>query len=301
VTASARFAAIGTTAHLLVTEPHALVEAEPMLKEFIADLDLACSRFRDDSALSLLNKTGTATDPLLAEAVRVAVQAAEDTDGLVDPALGTYLITLGYDRTFAKVPRRTPTRITVDFDPPARQAWREIQVDGDTVTVPNGVQIDLGATAKAWAADKAAQRIADATGVGVLVNLGGDIAVAGLAPTDGWSVRVTADHLLDRGGQVVSIDSGGMATSSVTVRSWQRGDRLLHHILDPRTGLPASRIWRYATVTAASCVAANTASTAALVLGNRAPNWLAARHLPARLVATGGAVTLVDEWPEEER
>jgi FAD:protein FMN transferase len=298
VTASARFAAIGTTAHLLVTEPSALVKAEPMLHEFIDELDLACSRFREDSALSLLNRTGTATDPLLAEGVRVALKAAKDTDGLVDPALGTYLITLGYDRTFAEVPRRAPA--AVKFDPPERQAWRRIKVDGDTVTVPNGVQVDLGATAKAWAADKAAQQIAEATGVGVLVNLGGDIAVAGPAPEDGWSVRVVADHLIDRGGQVVSIGSGGMATSSVTVRAWQRGDRILHHILDPKTGMPVTRIWRYATVTAASCVAANTASTAALILGIRAPKWLAARKLPSRLVATGGAVTTVAEWPEEE-
>ncbi|MET0233368.1 MAG: FAD:protein FMN transferase [Kibdelosporangium sp.] len=298
MTASTRFAAIGTTVHLLVTEPAALQTAEPILRSFIDDLDLACSRFRDDSALSLLNRTGEAVDPLLAEAVEVALQAAMDTDGLVDPALGTYLVTLGYDRTFARVPRRAPA--TVDIDPPARQVWRDIRVDGDTVTVPDGVQVDLGATAKAWAADKVAQRLADATGVGVLVNLGGDMAVAGPAPEDGWSVRVMADHTDADGGQVVAIDSGGLATSSVTVRSWRRGSRHLHHILDPATGLPASRIWRYATVSAASCVAANTASTAALVLGDRAPNWLAARRLPARLVATGGAVTTVAHWPEEE-
>jgi thiamine biosynthesis lipoprotein len=297
MTASMRFAAIGTTVHLLVTEPAVLPVAEPILRTFIGELDLACSRFRDDSALSLLNSTGKATDPLLAEAVQVALQAAADTNGLVDPALGTYLITLGYDRTFAKVPRRAPA--TVDIDPPVRQAWRDIRVDGDTVTVPNGVQVDLGATAKAWAADKAAQLIAEATGAGVLVNLGGDIALAGQGPADGWSVRVSADHTDADGGQVVSIESGGLATSSVTVRSWRRGDRFLHHILDPATGLPASRIWRYATVSAASCVVANTASTAALVLGDRAPNWLAARRLPARLVATGGAVTTVAAWPEE--
>jgi thiamine biosynthesis lipoprotein len=187
----------------------------------------------------------------------------------------------------------------VFIEPPKRQAWREIQICGDEVTAPRHVRIDLGATAKAWAADTAAKRIAAETGAGVLVNLGGDIAVAG-ACDDGWSVRVTADHKSDEDGQVVSIHEGGLATSSTTVRTWQRGDSLLHHVLDPSTGLPAPRIWRYATVSASSCVAANTASTAALVLGDRAPNWLAARGLPARLVATGGAVTTVAEWPEEE-
>lgn len=298
MSAGAKFAAIGTTAHVLVTEPATLPVAETILRWFIGELDLACSRFRDDSALSQLNRTGSATHPLLAKAVEVALRAAADTDGLVDPALGTYMVTLGYDRTFADVPRKAPA--SVDIDPPVRQAWRDIRVSGDTVTVPQGITVDLGATAKAWGADVAACRIAGETGAGVLVNLGGDIAVAGPAPDDGWSVRVTADHASDEGGQVIAIDSGGLATSSVTVRAWQRGDKQLHHVLDPVTGLPASRIWRYATVSAATCVAANTASTAALVLGDRAPNWLAARRLPARLVATGGAVTTVAEWPEEE-
>ncbi|MCE7003531.1 FAD:protein FMN transferase [Kibdelosporangium philippinense] len=296
--AGVKFEAIGTTAHVLVTDPETLPVAETILRWFIHELDLACSRFRDDSALTLLNRTGTATHPLLAKAVEVALRAAADTDGLVDPALGSYMVTLGYDRTFAEVPRRAPEPI--DIDAPPKQAWRDIRVSGNSVTVPKGIKVDLGATAKAWAADVAASRIAGETGAGVLVNLGGDIAVAGPAPEDGWSVRVTADHTSDEGGQIVAIDSGGLATSSVTVRTWQRGDAHLHHILNPMTGLPASRIWRYATVSAMTCVAANTASTAALVLGDRAPNWLAARRLPARLVATGGAVTTVAEWPEEE-
>lgn len=291
------FEAIGTTAHLLVTDPDVLPAAEEMLREFIAELDLACSRFRDDSALSELNRTGKATNPLLLAALRVALDAAEETDGLVDPTLGKFMVSLGYDRTFAEVQRRS--RLVTFVAPPKRQAWREIEICGEEATSPRDVRIDLGATAKAWAADTAAQHIAAETGAGVLVNLGGDVAVAG-APDEGWSVRVTADHKSDEGGQVVSIHEGGLATSSTTVRQWQRGDEMLHHVLDPATGLPAPRIWRYATVSAVSCVAANTASTAALVLGERAPNWLAARGLPARLVATGGAVTTVAEWPEEE-
>jgi thiamine biosynthesis lipoprotein len=298
VTAAARFAAIGTTAHLLITSPAALPEAETMLREFIADLDLACSRFREDSALSVLNRTGRADHPLLLAALRVALRAAEETDGLVDPTLGSFMVNLGYDRTFASVAHRSASPVSL-VDPP-RQAWRDIRISGDSVSVPRNVQIDLGATAKAWAADTAAKRIAATTGAGVLVNLGGDIAVAGPAPSAGWNVRVTADHRVDEGGQVVCMESGGLATSSVTVRTWRRADRVLHHVLDPATGMPARRIWRYATVSASSCVAANTASTAALVLGDRAPNWLAARGLPARLVSTGGAVTTVAEWPSEE-
>jgi thiamine biosynthesis lipoprotein len=299
VSTGVRFPAIGTTAHLLVAEPSVLPIAERMLREFLADLDLACSRFRDDSALSELNRTGKAQHPLLSAAVRVALRAAEETDGLVDPTLGTFMISLGYDRTFAEVPRCAPK--PVEIEPPVRQAWRDVRVDeSGIVSLPCGVRLDLGATAKAWAADVSAACIAMETGSGVLVNLGGDVAIAGPAPEQGWKVRVTADHNVSEGGQVVALRSGGLATSSVTVRAWQRGDRHLHHVLDPATGLPAPRIWRYATVSAASCVDANTASTAALILGDRAPGWLAARRLPARLVATAGAVTTVADWPEED-
>lgn len=297
MTTGVRFPAIGTTAHLLITAKDALPSAEWMLREFIADLDKACSRFRDDSALSELNRTGTSSDPLLLAALRVALQAAVDTDGLVDPTLGGFMVTLGYDQTFANVSRFEPDPVFVT-EPP-RQAWRNIEITSTSVNVPKGIRIDLGATAKAWAADTAAKYIADETGAGVLVNLGGDVSVAGPAPEDGWNVRVTADHTSDDGGQVVSIRSGGLATSSVTVRSWQRGDQQLHHVLDPSTGQPAPRIWQYATVSGVSCVAANTAATAALVLGERAPSWLAARKFPARLVATSGEVTTVYDWPGE--
>jgi thiamine biosynthesis lipoprotein len=301
VSAGVRFPAIGTTAHLIVTEETALSKAEAILRELLATVDSACSRFREDSALSRLNSAGegTTVDPTLLAALRVALRAAEQTDGAVDPALGTTMIELGYDRTFAEVPASSP--VPVDPTPPAKQAWRRIRIDDrtGTVTLPAGVRLDLGATAKAWAADLAADRVARSLGVGALVNLGGDLAIAGETPKAGWTVRVAADHAASTGGQKLALRTGGLATSSVSVRSWQRGDRSLHHVLDPATGLPAPRVWRYVSVCAASCVDANTASTAALVLGRGAPGWLAARRLPARLVAVDGTTTTVAGWPEE--
>lgn len=305
MTAGVRFPAIGTTAHLIVTEETALAQAEALMRELLATVDSACSRFREDSALSRLNRAGEATtvDSTLLAALRVALRAAEQTDGAVDPALGTALIELGYDRTFAEVPASSP--VPVEPAPPARQAWRRIRIDDrtGTVTLPAGVRLDLGATAKAWAADVAADRITRMLGVGALVNLGGDLAIAGEVPKAGWTVRVAADHRSDQGaatgGQKLALRTGGLATSSVSVRSWQRGDRSLHHVLDPATGLPAPRVWRYVSVCAGSCVDANTASTAALVLGRGAPGWLAARRLPARLVAVDGSTTTVAGWPED--
>jgi FAD:protein FMN transferase len=294
------FPAIGTTVHLLVTEHSALAEANRLLRDFLDDLDRACSRFRPDSALSTVNKLRSVSDvdPLLIAALRVALAAAEQTGGLVDPTLGSAMIAIGYDRSFANVPRNSRRRV---IPVPGSEAWRSITVDEPTGTVmlPPGVRLDVGATAKAWAADVAAAQLAERLGCGVLVNLGGDLAIAGPAPDGGWRVRVAADHAATTGGQVVAVRSGGVATSSTTVRRWKRADQVLHHVLDPATGLPARRVWQYTSVAAADCVTANTAATAALILGERAPSWLQERDLAARLVAADGSVTRIAGWPGE--
>jgi thiamine biosynthesis lipoprotein len=97
----------------------------------------------------------------------------------------------------------------------------------------------------------------------------------------------------------VTIADGGLATSGITARRWSRGDRHLHHLIDPNTGAPAAGPWRTVTVAAGSCVDANIASTAAIVLGHDAPGWLLARGLPARLVDRAGGVHRCGAWPEE--
>ena len=164
-----------------------------------------------------------------------------------------------------------------------------------------GVELDLGATAKALAADRAALAASRAAGTGVLISLGGDVAVAGPAPAPGWPVRIAEDHAapLDAPGPTVSIRSGGLATSGTAVRRWRAGDVELHHIVDPRTGRPAETPWTALTVAAASCVDANAASTAAVVLGEAAAEWLAERRLPARLQGEDGTVVCTGGWPED--
>jgi thiamine biosynthesis lipoprotein len=114
-------------------------------------------------------------------------------------------------------------------------------------------------------------------------------------------VRVADDHAapLDGPGPVIGVASGGLATSGTSVRRWRAGGITLHHIIDPRTGRPAETPWRTVTVAAQTCVEANVASTASVVLGDEAPAWLAARGLPARLVTDEGAVRAVAAWPEE--
>jgi thiamine biosynthesis lipoprotein len=300
---STSFAALGTTATVVVRGERGLDVARGLLERELDALDAACSRFRRDSELERANARAgerVAVGPVLAEAVRVALAAAAATGGIVTPALGAAVAAAGYDRTFRLVRERGSW--TIHGVRPAADAWRAIELDVEAglLLVPRGVQLDLGATAKALAADRAAVAIAERVG-SALVSLGGDIAVAGESPPGGWVVRIADDHRapLDSSGPTVAIVGGGLATSSVTVRRWRTDRGEAHHVIDPRTARPAATPWRTVSVTAGSCVDANVAALAALVLGDAAPAWLDARGLHARLVARDGAVIRVGAWPPE--
>ena len=298
---------VGQYLHLNVADPQGLAEARRLLTADLADVDLACSRFRADSEICALGNLkgrparNVGVSPLLAEAIAVALRAARLTEGDVDPTVGAAMSAVGYDRDFEQIRRvGPPIGLTVRTVP----GWREVHLEGQSLTMPAGVQLDLGATAKAWAADRSAARIASRLGCGVLVSLGGDIAVAGPAPQDGWRIRVqdvTGSPADPPGGPyaLIAIRDGGLATSSTAARRWQRGGDVLHHILDPRTGLPAEPVWRTVSVAAGSCADANAASTAAVIRGRRALGWLAQLGLSARLVDATGVVFTVAGWPDE--
>ena len=299
------FPALGTFATVLVTGPDALGPARQVLAAELAAMDAACSRFRRDSELWRVNHARgrlVTVSRLFADALTVALDAAELTDGDVDPTCGQSLVRLGYDRDFALARRHTdPLR----QPPMPAGGWRRVELDRGhpAVRVPAGILLDLGATAKALAADRAAAAVQAAVGGGVLVNLGGDIRVAGDPPDGGWPVGVADDADFDtstasvRPRQVVMVRDGGLATSSPLGRTWRRGDARLHHIVDPVTGRPARSCWRTASVAAASCVGANIASTAAILRGERAIGWLEGLGLPARLVRQDGTVVTVAGWP----
>jgi thiamine biosynthesis lipoprotein ApbE len=304
---SARWEALGTSAVLLVTEPGALGMARAIVERELEEIDRACSRFRSDSDLQRVNAGAGRLVPvseLLIEAVQIALRAAELTDGNVDPTVGNALQLAGYDRDWSLL--REPADGSEYVEPPTVRAlltpgWQAIEIDSEraAIRVPTSVRLDLGATAKAWVADRAAGAVHDATGAGSLVSLGGDIATAGGAPEGGWRIYVTDDHRSAPGssGQTISIRSGGIATSSTAVRRWSHEGRTRHHIIDPATGAPVVRTWRTASVAAQTCLDANIASTAALVRASCAPAWLEQLGLPARLVSNEGVVRLVSDWP----
>lgn len=290
-----RFDLWSTTASVVVTEPPALDSVVEIVRAELDGVDRACSRFRPDSELSALTGGTTRLSPLLADLVGTALDAAEASGGLVDPTVGTVVRQLGYDRTIERLPADGAAVRLVDTVP----GWRQVTLWGDRLELPDGVHLDLGATAKARAADLAARRAAETVGVGVLVELGGDIATSGPGPEGGWQVLVQ-DTPEDPSEQVTLRPGSALATSSTVRRTWRRGGVRLHHIVDPRTAAPASPVWRSVTVAAPTCADANTASTAAVVLGRSAPRWLSERGYSARLVDQRHRVTRVGSWPRQE-
>lgn len=301
--ASLSLSALGTTATLCVTRPEALEPARSILERELSELDALCSRFRPESELTRLNAAAgrpTVVSAKLLEHIQVALRAAAASDGLVDPTVGRTLRLAGYDQTFDAVRSRDARSFRPCFA--SVPGWRciEIDVERRTVRLPAGTELDLGATAKALAADRIARSAADAVGGGVLVSLGGDVSVDGAPPAEGWAIRLADDHAapLDAPGPVIAIRTGGVASSGTTARRWRAGRAELHHIVDPRTGRPADTPWRLVSVAAGSCLEANVASTAAVVLGDAAPAWLSRSCLPSRLVRTSGTAVCVGAWPE---
>ena len=299
--AVAERAALGTSARVVVWPPENLGAACAATDDVLAALDRQASRFRPDSELSWLNDAGGGLFMLgdgLAEAVGVALAAARWTGGLTDPTVGGALVSLGYDRDFAAIGGEPPGATGPARRPP-RRAGSWCGSTGRCSGCRPASRLDLGATAKGVGSDRAVRAVMSATGHegGVLVSLGGDIAVAGTPPRDGWPVAVAEEPDQAGPSQLVRLAAGAVATSSVSCRRWRRGGAVLHHIVDPRTGRPADGPWRTATVAAATCADANAASTAAIVAGARAVDWLTAAGLPARLTGHDGRVRCLGGWP----
>jgi thiamine biosynthesis lipoprotein len=284
---------------LPASEPPASATAERVehaVRGLMADVSLSASRFRTDSDLARVNRAAGRLVPvrrLTLDLVELALDAARRTDGACDPTIGRHLVAAGYDADIATVRMRAatePGRATPAAD------WTTVRVDRalGRVGVPAGLALDLGATAKAWTADQAAARLVRMLGVPVLVALGGDVAVHGRGP--GWPVLVSEHE--GGAGEVITLAGGGAATSSTRGRRWATTDGDAHHLIDPRTGVPAAGPYRTATVLAPSCAEANALSTAALVWGDEALDRLA--PYAARLIDTSGLVVTTAAWPRDE-
>ncbi len=320
--AASEWPAPGTLAALAVTDPAALPEARELLTAELAAVDAACSTFRGDSELVAVNAAArrdrpVRVSPLLGEAIGAALRAADQTGGDVDPVAGPGTASApGQDAV--TWPRRSsaPMHLVIT----ASASWRQVRLDQENglLDLPPGSWLDLGATAWAWAADRAAASIAARLGCGVLISLGGDVAACGEPPPGGWRIRVQ-DSPAARSGEVagpgefggltadqrpgpavvVSIRDGGLATAGASAVRWRHGGEVLPHILRPGGSTLAASPWRLVSVTAASCTEARAASIAAIIRGSAAAGWLSGRSLPARLVDSAGRVRTLAGWPAD--
>lgn len=293
--------------------PADLRVAVGVVRELMDDVAASVSRFHAGSDLLRVNAAAgrmVPVAPLTVTLLQVALDAARRTDGLVDPTVGVDLVRAGYDRDIRALRAAGGGQAPVTPSDPARSVvrgdHRDVHLDPTLrlVGLPYGLQLDLGATAKAWTVDEAARRVAARTGAACLVEIGGDLASAG-APHRSWRVDVA-----ERAGEPaerVDLATGALATSSVTGRRWRRGADWAHHLIDPRTGRPTAGPLRTVTVWAPSALEANVASTAALVGPgegttpgaslDRALAGLTAGSAAARAVTWTGEVVRIGDWP----
>ena len=300
MTASRTWTAWSCTVRLTVDDPAVLGAACGELKVLMDRVDKAASRFRPDSELSVVNTRAGALVPvsrLLVDLVDVSLVAAQMSGGAVDPTVGPAVIAAGYDADIEAVRRRFPQPAG---DPQPVAGWQEVRLNRKLALlgVPKDCALDLGATAKAWTADRAANVISKRYGCAVLVEIGGDLRAAG-APAKPWVVTV-AERAGDQG-VLVTLAHGGLTTSTRTVRRWQTPTGYGHHVIDPRTGRPADGLYRTASVWAPTAVRANTFSTALIATGEAAVGRLKLAGHPARLIADDGQVTELSGWPTASR
>ncbi len=295
-----KFEIWGLSGSLHTENEHQMDFARQRLWARIDAFDAACNRFRTDSEISRLNAQGggeVALSETLELALDAALRAGQATEGLCDPTVLPALLALGYDRDYdelrvAGAPSPSPAT------PAPGLGAIHLDRERHTVELTPDCQIDLGASAKALIADLVADDVAP-TG-GVVVEFGGDVAVRGAGPDGPWVIGV-ADTLFVTGREArISLAHGGIATSSITTRTWRAGEELVNHVIDPRTGSFARSVYATTSVTAESCVIANAFATAALLWGEDAGYHIAQAGWSGRLVRHDDTVEYVGGWPPSE-
>lgn len=290
----------GLSGSLNTEREEQMAYAQERLWFWINAVDAACNRFEPTSEISTLNSAGAGTYPIsdtLELALDGALHAARVTDGLCDPTVLPALLALGYDCDYDELQKRDGTIARTVVKPLGHGA---VALDRahHTVTLSPLCQLDLGASAKAMVADLVADDVGESGGV--VVEVGGDVAVRGKNGADPWVVGIS--ETLETSGREpkVCLERGGIATSSTTARTWRIGSQTANHIVDPRTGSFATGIYSVATVSAESCLTANAFATAALLWGEDAGFHIGQAGWAARLVRHDGVVEFVGGWPRED-
>ena len=258
----------GMGAWVVAADAQAAEDRLAAVEAFTHATEAALSRFRPDSELSRLNAQAgqpVQVSPLLAELLALALASAEQTEGLYDPTMLAALEAAGYDRSFEQL---GPVVAAHPLNAPA-YTWRDVQFDeaAQRVTLPVGMRLDLGGIVKGWAADRAADMLAEVGGC--LVDVGGDLMARG-EPVEypAWPVGVADPRDPDRDLALLMLTDRGVATSGTDYRRWQQGDTVRHHIIDPRTRRPAETDLLSVTVVAPTATQADLHAKVVLMLGS---------------------------------
>jgi thiamine biosynthesis lipoprotein len=273
-------------------------------EEVSAGVEAELSRFRSTSALSRLNRAAgrgpQVVSPTLWTVLLAALDAADESGGTYDPTVLPSLERAGYDRSFEAI---AATGDTETDCPPVRTfgSWRRIRVDNSarSVDLPGDFALDLGGIAKGWTVDHVALALAPLGPV--LVDAGGDLRVVGTVDGELWAIGVQEPFTPERDRTLVRLRCGALAPNSIGGRRWQRGDRMLHHVIDPRTGTSADSDLYAVTVHAPDAITGDVAAKVVLVLGTGAGTaYVLKRGLSALLTATDGREMVVGNFPHQE-
>lgn len=289
---------MGTTISLLLPESKA-AQGLQIVQTLFAEWEQALSRFLPESELSRLNEQAgipIVVSDLLFAVLTTALNAAQATQGLYDPALLEQLVRLGYDRTFDDVPFVCYTPL---YPGEPGGGWRGIRVNPErqSVTLPVGVKLDFGGIAKGMAVDAALEKLSQSGINTALVNAGGDLAVLGLPPdAEHWPIAAPGREQQ----WTIPLLRGAVATSGIAHRQWWQGNKLQHHLLDPRTGQSAqSDLWSVTVVTDL-CEQAEVAAKVAFILGSRQGiKFLQQHNIGGLLVHEDGSWETVAPWPTQ--
>lgn len=295
------FPAMGNTVNLTVIGDSDLTQ---VARRRIDELESRWSRFRSTSDITRLNHAEGRPTPVHPDTIRLVTAMAtaqHATSGVFDPTLTPALIAFGYDRSM-RDPGETSS-VATTARPRVSLDTTTFDDNFSALTLPHGATLDPGGLGKGLAADVLAEELTDMGANGVCISIGGDIRCAGTGPLDGlWPITVADPHDTRQNLATVLLESGGIATSHVSAKSWMHSGDAVHHIFNPATSAPVAITGSsivQATVIAAEAVWAEVYATVALV--TQATDLLrdeSGRDFAALLVSADGTETVVGQWNE---
>jgi len=265
------FQAMGTEVGLWLWHTNGQIARQALAETeyFFRQTEARLSRFQAESELSQLNRSAgqsfTASDVLF-QLVAAALYWRDHSGGIFDPTILSALMAYGYDRSFEIITPCNGRGIRNGSQGSSGPAQVKLNRAQQSITLPQGVGLDLGGIAKGWTVQQAGQTLGRLGPA--LVDAGGDIVCVGTPPTGStWQIGVSNPHDPDADLALLTLKNEAVATSSLVRRRWQHQGSPAHHLIDPRTGAPAVTDLVSVTVIGSSLPAAEVHAKVSLILG----------------------------------